>query len=66
MRRRASAVRSRLSILTILKEDLQFEDPSRTIARGVKAIVGAVHYDGGIGEVRLIMKELGIGGDLWD
>lgn len=60
MRRRKSEVKKNTQVLRMLKEDVQFEDPSRTVARAMRAILGAVYYDGGLGCVVKVMKELGL------
>ncbi|KAH8813122.1 ribonuclease III domain-containing protein [Xylogone sp. PMI_703] len=45
----------RRNILALLKEDVQTEDRSRTVARAMRAIIGAVFYDGGLEAVRKVM-----------
>jgi dsRNA-specific ribonuclease len=44
------------NIFSLLKEDAQGEDPSRTIARAIKAIIGAVYYDGGLQAAQRVMS----------
>ncbi|KAF4618379.1 hypothetical protein G7Y89_g14923 [Cudoniella acicularis] len=44
--------------LFLLKDDVQREDPSRIIARAMKAIIGAVFWDGGLEAATKVMKEL--------
>ncbi|RDL32944.1 uncharacterized protein BP5553_08383 [Venustampulla echinocandica] len=44
--------------LWLLKDDVQREDPSRTIARAVCAIIGAAYYDGGLEAAKGVMAEL--------
>jgi dsRNA-specific ribonuclease len=36
------------------------EDPSRTAARAMRAIIGAIYYDGGLQAARRVMAELGL------
>ena len=50
----------RKNILYLLKEDAHFEYPDRVIARGVKAIIGAVYFDGGYQAVRRTMVALSL------
>jgi len=42
----------------LIKEDVQGEDRTRTAARAIKAIVGAVYYDGGFLAARKVMEDL--------
>lgn len=44
----------------MLKEDVQSEDQTRTVARAMRAIIGAVYYDGGMDGVRRVMEGLGL------
>lgn len=60
VRKRESAVKSHSQILKMLKEDVKTEDPSRTVARGVSAVLGAVYYDGGVENVAKVMGTLKI------
>ena len=46
------------NILHLMKDDMQREDPSRTIHRAMCAIVGAVYYDGGLQAARRLLAEL--------
>ncbi|RFU28204.1 hypothetical protein B7463_g8137, partial [Scytalidium lignicola] len=48
----------RRNILALLKDDVQAEDKSRTVARAMRAIIGAVFYDGGLEAVRKVMGKL--------
>lgn len=46
------------NIFSLLKDDVVREDPSRTIARAMRAIIGAVYYDGQLAAARRVMAEL--------
>jgi len=46
------------NIFALLKDDVQFEDPSRVIARAIRAIIGAVYYDGGMAAAKRVMASL--------
>lgn len=48
------------NVMALLKKDLQSEDTSRTIARAIKAIIGAVYYDGGLDAARRMMDSLSL------
>ncbi|KAN0093650.1 Ribonuclease III domain containing protein [Hyaloscypha variabilis] len=50
----------RKNILFLMKDDASREDPSRTAARAMRAIVGAVYYDGGLQAARRVIAELGL------
>lgn len=50
----------RRNILALLKDDVQREDPSRTVARAMRAIAGAIYYDGELDEVRKFMHKLNL------
>lgn len=42
----------------LVKDDIAREDPTRTVARAAKAVVGAVYFDGGYSAVRMVMEVL--------
>jgi hypothetical protein len=48
------------NILHLMKDDVQREDPSRTIQRAICAIVGAVYYDGGLEAARRLLAGLNL------
>ena len=48
----------RHNILHLLKDDARREDPIRTLERAMKAVIGAVYYDGGLEGARLVMGNL--------
>ena len=48
----------RRNLFSLVKDDAVREDPSRTAARAIRAIIGAVYYDGGIQAARRAMAEL--------
>ena len=50
----------RNNIFSLVKDDASREDPSRTAARAMRAIVGAVYYDGGLAAARRMMAQLGL------
>jgi dsRNA-specific ribonuclease len=50
----------RKNIFSAVKDDASREDPSRTAARAMRAVIGAIYYDGGIQAVRRVMAELGL------
>jgi dsRNA-specific ribonuclease len=50
----------RKNILFLVKDDASREDPSRTATRAMRAIVGAVYYDGGLRAARRVVAELGL------
>lgn len=45
-------------VLLAFKDDFEREDPTRTVARAVEAVVGAVYFDGGFEAVRVVMEYL--------
>lgn len=45
---------------SLIKDDTLREDPSRTAARAVRAIIGAVYYDSGLQAARRVMAELSL------
>lgn len=45
---------------SLMKDDTLREDPSRTAARAMRAIIGAVYYDGGLHVARRVMAELAL------
>jgi len=49
---------SKRNVFALLKEDVQFEDPSRVVARAIRAIIGAVYYDGGMAAASRVMASL--------
>jgi len=46
--------------LSLMKDDISREDPSRTAARAMRAVIGAVYYDGGLQAARRVMAELAL------
>jgi dsRNA-specific ribonuclease len=50
----------RRNLLELLKDDVKGvgHDPDRQIARAIKAIIGAVYFDGGLEEARRVMAQL--------
>jgi dsRNA-specific ribonuclease len=50
------------NILSLLKEDVKGvgHDKTRTIARAVKAIIGAIYFDQGFGWVKNVMFNFGL------
>lgn len=46
--------------MTVLKDDVKRENASKAVARAVKAIIGAVYYDGGLDAARNVMMQLGL------
>ncbi len=50
----------RKNILSLMKDDVSREDPLRTAARAMKAVMGAVYYDGGLQAARRVMAELAL------
>lgn len=50
----------RKNLFFVVKDDATREDPSRTAARAMRAIVGAIYYDGGLQAARRVMAELGL------
>jgi dsRNA-specific ribonuclease len=50
----------RKNIFSVVKDDASREDPSRTAARAMRAIIGAIYYDGGLQAARRVMAELGL------
>jgi len=52
------------NIFALLKEDFRRTaagaDASRQIAKGIMAIIGAVHFDGGIDGAKRVMAHLGL------
>ena len=46
--------------LKMLIDDAATEDPTRTIERAMKAIIGAVYFDGGFEAARRVMAHLGL------
>ncbi|KAE9368782.1 hypothetical protein N431DRAFT_444189 [Stipitochalara longipes BDJ] len=50
----------RKNIFSLMKDDASREDPSRTAARAMRAIVGAVYYDSGLQAARRVVAELGL------
>jgi dsRNA-specific ribonuclease len=49
----------RKNIFSVVKDDASREDPSRTAARAIRAIIGAIYYDGGLQSARRVMAEMG-------
>lgn len=52
----------RKNMFHVLRKDVQAvgHDGDRLIARAVKAIIGAVYFDGGYDAVRRVMAQLGL------
>jgi hypothetical protein len=50
--------RRKHNILSMMKDDAQRENPTRTIARAIRAIIGAVYYDGGFQAARRVLSQL--------
>jgi dsRNA-specific ribonuclease len=59
IRRRAPLrPRQKNNLLSLLKDDMRREWPEITIARGMRAVIGAVYYDGGYDAARRAMVHL--------
>lgn len=48
----------RKNVIALLKDDVKREDPIRTIARAMRAIIAAVYYDGGLDAARRVMHNM--------
>lgn len=44
--------------LVMVKDDLKSETKDRVIARAMRALIGAVYYDGGLEAAKRVMAEL--------